>query len=33
MCALSPSAAYRAASQEVFVFWTEEDSNQVFNGV
>jgi len=30
---VSPSAAYRAATQEVFVFWTEEDSNQFFNGV
>lgn len=30
---VSPSAAYRAATHEVFVFWTEEDSNQVLNGV
>jgi hypothetical protein len=30
---VSPSAAYRASTSEVFVFWTEEDSNQVFNGV
>lgn len=30
---VSPSAAYRAATQEVFVFWTEEDANQVNNGV
>ncbi len=30
---VSPSAAYRAATDEVFVFWTEEDSNQFFNGV
>lgn len=30
---VSPSATYRAATQEVFVFWTEEDSNQIFNGV
>ena len=30
---VSPSAAYRAATGEVFVFWTEEDSNQVVNGV
>ncbi|HEY3974790.1 MAG TPA: hypothetical protein VGM18_17425 [Candidatus Sulfotelmatobacter sp.] len=30
---VSPSAAYRAATQEVFVFWTEEDSNQFYNGV
>lgn len=30
---VDPSAAYRASTQEVFVFWTEEDSNQVLNGV
>lgn len=30
---VSPSASYRAATKEVFVFWTEEDSNQVVNGV
>lgn len=30
---VSPAAAYRAATNEVFVFWTEEDSNQVLNGV
>jgi hypothetical protein len=30
---VSPSAAYRASTQEVFVFWTEEDANQVLNGV
>ncbi len=30
---VSPSAAYRASTKEVFVFWTEEDSNQVLNGV
>jgi hypothetical protein len=30
---VSPSAAYRAATGEVFVFWTEEDSNQILNGV
>jgi hypothetical protein len=30
---VAPSAADRASSQEVFVFWTEEDSNQVVNGV
>src|SRR5580700_6135382 len=30
---VDPSAAYNARSHEVFVFWTEEDSNQVFNGV
>jgi hypothetical protein len=30
---VAPSAAYRASTQEVFVFWTEEDSNQFVNGV
>ena len=30
---VSPSAVYRAATDETFVFWTEEDSNQVLNGV
>jgi hypothetical protein len=30
---VAPAATYLAATQEVFVFWTEEDSNQVFNGV
>lgn len=30
---VSPSAAYRASTGEVFVFWTEEDSNQILNGV
>ena len=30
---VSPSAAYRASTGETFVFWTEEDSNQVLNGV
>jgi hypothetical protein len=30
---VSPSAAYRAATDESFLFWTEEDSNQVLNGV
>src|SRR5579863_7037269 len=30
---VSPSAVYRASTSEVFVFWTEEDSNQVLNGV
>jgi hypothetical protein len=30
---VDPSAAYRASTQEVFVFWTEEDSNQVLNGI
>jgi hypothetical protein len=30
---VSPSASYRAATDETFVFWTEEDSNQFTNGV
>ena len=30
---VEPSVAYRASSQETFVFWTEEDSNQFTNGV
>jgi hypothetical protein len=30
---VAPSAAYRASTQEVFVFWIEEDSNQFVNGV
>ena len=30
---VSPSVSYRAATQETFLFWTEEDSNQVLNGV
>jgi hypothetical protein len=30
---VSPSVAYRADTDETFVFWTEEDSNQVLNGV
>lgn len=30
---VAPAAAYSAATGEVFVFWTEEDSNQFFNGV
>jgi hypothetical protein len=30
---VAPSATYRAATDEVFVFWTEEDFNQVVNGV
>jgi hypothetical protein len=30
---VSPSASYRASSDETFVFWTEEDSNQFTNGV
>jgi len=30
---VSPAAAYSKATDEVFMFWTEEDSNQVLNGV
>jgi hypothetical protein len=30
---VSPAAAYSLATDEVFMFWTEEDSNQVLNGV
>lgn len=30
---VSPAASYRVATNEVFLFWTEEDSNQVLNGV
>jgi hypothetical protein len=30
---VAPAAAYHASTQEVFVFWTEEDSLQQFNGV
>jgi hypothetical protein len=30
---VSPAASYRATTDEVFLFWTEEDSNQVLNGV
>src|SRR5271157_157045 len=30
---VSPSASYNPATQETFLFWTEEDSNQVENGV
>jgi hypothetical protein len=30
---VSPAATYRASTQEVFVFWTEEDSLQVYNGI
>jgi hypothetical protein len=30
---VAPSASYRASSDTTFVFWTEEDSNQVMNGV
>ncbi len=30
---VSPSVSYRKATSETFLFWTEEDSNQVLNGV
>lgn len=30
---VDPAAAYHAATKEVLLFWTEEDSNQVFNGI
>ncbi len=30
---VSPSVSYRAKTDETFLFWTEEDSNQVQNGV
>ena len=30
---VSPSASYNPSTQETFLFWTEEDSNQVENGV
>jgi len=30
---VDPSASYRPAGDEVFLFWTEEDSNQVMNGI
>ncbi len=30
---VDPAASYRAATDEVFLFWTEEDSNQVLNGI
>ena len=30
---VSPAVSFRAATDEVFLFWTEEDSNQVLNGV
>lgn len=30
---VSPSAAFGRATGEVFLFWTEEDANQVLNGV
>lgn len=30
---VAPSVSYRASTSETFLFWTEEDSNQVLNGV
>jgi hypothetical protein len=30
---VSPSVSYRVATGETFLFWTEEDPNQVLNGV
>jgi hypothetical protein len=30
---VDPAASYRLATDEVFLFWTEEDSNQVLNGI
>lgn len=30
---VDPAAVYRPSTHEVFVFWTEEDSLQVYNGV
>ena len=30
---VSPSASYNPSTQETFLFWTEEDSNQIENGV
>ena len=30
---VSPTVSYRASTSETFLFWTEEDSNQVLNGV
>ncbi len=30
---VDPSVSYRAATDKTFVFWTEEDSNQFYNGV
>ncbi|MGO9125189.1 MAG: hypothetical protein ACLP6G_09905 [Terriglobales bacterium] len=30
---VSPSVSYRQATGETFLFWTEEDSNQILNGV
>lgn len=30
---VSPSVSYDPSTQQTFLFWTEEDSNQVYNGV
>jgi hypothetical protein len=30
---VDPAASYRASTDEVFLVWTEEDSNQVLNGI
>jgi hypothetical protein len=30
---VDPAASYRASTNEVFLVWTEEDSNQVLNGI
>jgi hypothetical protein len=30
---VDPAASYRSATNEVFLVWTEEDSNQVLNGI
>ena len=30
---VSPSVSYNAATDETFLFWTEEDSQQVYNGI
>jgi len=30
---VSPAGSYRAATDEVFLFWTEQDSNQALDGV
>jgi hypothetical protein len=30
---VDPAASYRQATDEVFLFWTEEDSTQTFNGI
>jgi hypothetical protein len=30
---VEPTVSYQKATDDTFVFWTEEDSNQIFNGV